>query len=264
MSRIRILMFVGLAFCAATAWGQSGTIQPHIGYLYPAGAQQGTVVRITAGGQALRNSTEVYVSGEGVHAKVIKYCRPFRNLQSEQRKWLQTRLKELRDKRLAELSPRGRRSAAPAKRPAARKRVVRPAASKGTPAKSTPAKSQPEAKKDDAAKKKELKMPDHAVLEDLDDKSIRELAHVASVMFFPRAKQQMNRQLSEMVLIEVTVDPDAAPGMRELRLGTNTALTNPMVFHVGQLPEVRELEPNDRKAYPTLPNMPKLVSLPSD
>lgn len=107
-------------------------------------------------------------------------------------------------------------------------------------------------------------MPDHPLLENLDDMSIRELAHVSSVLFFPRAKQQMNRQLSEMVIIEITVDADAAPGKRELRLGTSTSLTNPMVFQVGVIPEVRELEPNDRKAYPTLPNMPKLVSLPSD
>ena len=267
-------LFVILFFCVAAARGQSSTNQPHIGYLYPAGAQQGTVVRITAGGQALRNSTDVYVSGEGVHAKVIKYCKAFRNLQSEQRKWLQTRLKELRDERLAELTPRGRRGAAPAKRPAVRRRTARPSESKRTPAKTKPQakavskkaapKAQPEAKEADAAKKKEVKLPDHPVLEDLDDKGIRELAHVASVMFFPRAKQQMNRQLSEMVLIEITVDPDAAPGKRELRLRTSTALTNPMVFHVGVLPEVRELEPNDRKAYPSLPNMPKLVSLPGD
>jgi len=268
---VQYSLSVILSFCVAPASGQ--TNQPHIGYLYPAGAQQGTVVRITAGGQALRNSTDVYVSGEGVHAKVIKYCRAFRNLQSEQRKWLQTRLKELRDERLAELSPRGRRSAAPAKRPAVRKRTARSAASKRTTAKRRPQpkaasksaapKAQPEAKKDDAAKK-EVKLPDHPALEDLDDKNIRELAHVASIMFFPRAKQQINRQLSEMVLIEITIDPDATPGKRELRLRTGTALTNPMVFHVGLLPEVRELEPNDRKAYPSLPNMPKLLSLPSD
>ncbi|MHC4117412.1 MAG: PPC domain-containing protein [Planctomycetota bacterium] len=248
-------MFVLLLFSVATARGQSNTNQPHIGYLYPAGARQGTTVRITAGGQFLRNSTKVYVSGEGVQAKVIKYCRPFRNLQGDQRKWLQARLKELRDERLTELSPKARRSALLAKGRAVRKGAAKPAPAK---------KTQPEAKKDEAEENKEVKMPDHPVLEDLDDKSIRELAHVQSLMFFPRTKLQMNRQLSEMVMIEVTVDADAAPGMRELRLGTNVALTNPVVFHVGQLPEVRELEPNDRKAYPPLPNMPKLVKIPSD
>jgi len=264
----RYSIFVILFFCVAGTWGQSTTNHPHIGYLYPAGAQQGTVVRITAGGQFLRNSTDVYVSGEGVRARVVKYCRPFRNLQSEQRKWLQTRLKELRDKRLAELTPTARRSAALSKRTPSRRTTSRRTASKRTPVKSAPAKKpQPEPKKNEAAAKaepKEIKMPDHPLLEDLDGKSIRELAHISSLMFFPRTKLQMNRQLSEMVIIEVTVDPGAAPGKRELRLGTATALTNPVVFQVGTMPEVRELEPNDRQAYPPLPNMPKLVKIPTD
>ncbi|UCE46714.1 MAG: hypothetical protein JSW47_13980, partial [Phycisphaerales bacterium] len=255
----RSLSVVILLFSVSTVCGQTAN-QPHIGYLYPAGAQQGTVIRITAGGQFLRNSTDVYVSGEGVSAKVIKYCRPFRNLQSEQRKWLQTRLKELRDERLAELTPTARRSASLAKGRAVRRGAARKRTPKSTPAKKT--KSEP--KEDKTTEKKEVKMPDHPLLEDLDNKSIRELAHVASMMFFPRTKLQLNRQLSEMVLIEVTVEADAAPGKRELRLRTNTGLTNPVVFQVGTLPEIRELEPNDRKAYPPLPNMPKLVSLPSD
>ncbi|MHC4568387.1 MAG: hypothetical protein ACYTE3_21815, partial [Planctomycetota bacterium] len=259
-----------LFFCVAAACGQTATNQPHIGYLYPAGAQQGSVIRITAGGQFLRNSTEVYVSGDGVNAKVIKYCRPFRNLQADQRKWLQGRLKELRDERLAELTPPARRSASLARGRAVRRGSGRTTASKKTPAKkpapkSAPAKkTEPEAKRTEAEEKKEIKMPDHPLLEGLDDKSIRELAHVSSLMFFPRTKLQMNRQLSEMVLIEVTVDADAEPGKRELRLLTAAGLTNPVVFQVGTLPEVYELEPNDRKAYPALPNMPKLVKIPTD
>ncbi len=82
------------------------------------------------------------------------------------------------------------------------------------------------------------------------------------MLFFPRTKLQVNRQLSEMVLIEVTIDADAAPGNRELRLGTRTGLTNPVVFQVGLLPEVRELEPNDKQAYPELPGLPKAAALP--
>ena len=266
---VRYSIYVILFVSVAAVWGQATTNEPHIGYLYPAGAQQGTVVRITAGGQFLRNSADVYVSGEGVHAKVIKYCRPFRNLQGDQRKWLQERLKELRDKRLTELTPTARRSAALAGRSAARRGAARPAASKKAAAKKDAAakKTQPEAKKDQAAEKaeeKEITMPDHPLLEDLDGKSIRELAHVANLMFFPRTKLQMNQQLSEMAIIEVTVDAGAAPGKRELRLRTSAGLTSPVVFHVGALPEVYELEPNDREAYPPLPNMPKLLSLPSD
>jgi hypothetical protein len=248
-----------LCLCIATAWGQSSTNQPQIGYLFPAGGQQGTVFQVTAGGQFLRGATDVYICGEGVHAKVVKYIRPLRNLQKEQRQLLQKRLKEVREKRLAELAPKGRRSAVLTKKPVARRGAAKPAASK-----SATAKAQPAAKKDEAAKKQEVKLPDHPLLYDLDDKSLRELAHITNVLFFPRSKQQLNRQLAEMVLIEITIDPDAPPGKRELRLATKTALTNPMVFQVGLLPEIRELEPNNKEAYPALPNLAKVPGLPKE
>ncbi len=257
MALNRRLMFLALTLCVATAWGQSGTNQPHIGYLYPGGAQQGSVIQITAGGQSLRGAKYVYVSGEGVSASVIKYIRPLRNLQREQRQLLQKRLKEVREKRLAELPARGRSRSTPARR----------ASRQGGARRSTTGKKaadKPKISKQEDSAKTEVKLPDHPLLYDMENKSIRELAHIANVIFFPRNKQQTNRQLAELVLIEVTIDPDAAPGNRELRLGTNTGLTNPMVFQVGLLPEIRELEPNNRKAYPELPNLSKVLNLPKD
>jgi len=235
MSRIRILMFVALALWAVTAWGQQIASEPHIGYLYPAGGQVGSVIQITAGGQSLRGVTGVHISGQGVRASVVEYIRPLRNLQADQRKLLQDRLKEVREKRLAELSG------------------VRQAATRPKPT-----------TKQDPAGTPEVKMPDHPLLYDLDNKSLRELGHISSVLFFPRAKVQDNRQISEMVVIEVTIDPDAEPGNRELRFETATGLTNPMVFQVGILPEIRELEPNNQQAYPPLTNLGKLANLPQD
>jgi hypothetical protein len=49
--------------------------------------------------------------------------------------------------------------------------------------------------------------------------------------------------IAETALVQVTIAPDAQAGVRELRLGAPVALTNPLVFCVGQLPEVRETEP---------------------
>jgi hypothetical protein len=49
---------------------------PHIGYLYPAGAQQGTTVEVTLGGQFLNGAETVYVSGKGVKATMVKNLRP--------------------------------------------------------------------------------------------------------------------------------------------------------------------------------------------
>ena len=43
--------------------------------------------------------------------------------------------------------------------------------------------------------------------------------------------------LAGLVFIEVTIAPDAEPGERELRIRTPRGVSNPLVFHVGQLPE---------------------------
>ncbi len=234
-------MLAALAFCTATVWGQS-TKEPQLGYLYPAGGQAGTTVQITVGGQRLRSALHVYVSGEGVRATVVDYIKPLRNLQSEQREFLQARLKELRDKRLAELpQPRARRSRASARNAAKQPEPVKTA---------------------EAAEIKEVELPDHPLLRDLESKSLRELAHVKEMIFFSRTKLQPNRQLAEMVLIEVTIDTDAVPGNRELRIKASAGLSNPIVFQVDRLKETRELEPNDRQAYPDLPGMPEGAALP--
>ena len=59
-------------------------------------------------------------------------------------------------------------------------------------------------------------------------------------------KRQPNPQLEETVRIRLSVASDAAPGLRELRIRTPLGLTNPVRIHIGSLPEVAEVEPNDR------------------
>lgn len=44
--------------------------------------------------------------------------------------------------------------------------------------------------------------------------------------------------ISMLLFVEVTVAPDAPPGPRELRVVTSRGLSNPLVFDIGQLPEV--------------------------
>ncbi|MFV1994098.1 MAG: PPC domain-containing protein, partial [Verrucomicrobiales bacterium] len=43
--------------------------------------------------------------------------------------------------------------------------------------------------------------------------------------------------LSDLAFVEVTMAPDAKPGARDIRLVTQSGVSNPLVFHVGQLPE---------------------------
>jgi hypothetical protein len=55
---IRYSIFGILCLCVTAAWGQSNTREPHIGYLYPGGGQQGTVIQISAGGQYLAGAND--------------------------------------------------------------------------------------------------------------------------------------------------------------------------------------------------------------
>mgnify|MGYP000058933460 CR=1 FL=1 len=49
---------------------------PHIGYVYPAGGQQGTRFRVVVGGQYLTGADGVRMTGTGVQAEVVDYLRP--------------------------------------------------------------------------------------------------------------------------------------------------------------------------------------------
>ncbi|MCK5172877.1 MAG: PPC domain-containing protein, partial [Planctomycetes bacterium] len=214
-----------LVFCSANVWAV-----PHIGYLYPAGAKQGTTVKITVGGQDLRGANKLHISGEGITASVIQSARQPNNLQKEQREYITKRLKELKAKKLNETSGAGY-NAIIKKKNAKRKDKTGKAEVK-----------------DEAVIKREKMMVDRIVrlplLYDLDNKSVRELEHVKNILFTPRMMKQINSQLADLLLIEVTVAPDTVPGSYELRVGTKSGLSNPVVFQVGTFAETSELEPN--------------------
>lgn len=67
--------------------------------------------------------------------------------------------------------------------------------------------------------------------------------------------------IDEIVRIKVTIAPDAAPGNRDLRVVAPDGVSNPLVFQVSQLNEVREFEPNDKKKMATLvPALPAVLN----
>ncbi len=80
MNRVQRFVFFGLvglvAMAPATqAQRQQQSARPYIGFVYPAGGQQGTTFHIKLGGQAMENLIGVIVSGPGVTAKVVNYQR---------------------------------------------------------------------------------------------------------------------------------------------------------------------------------------------
>jgi len=258
------LLLAAMVVWAATAWGQSNQREPHIGYLYPAGGQRGKVVLITVGGQSLKGVTDVYVSGSGVRGTVVQYYRPLNVIRQEQREALQKTMRELIQKRIAEL-PAGEHDFTPLGREfgIAKPDAARPAAAKGgkAPAKDNALKkdqASQQAKPIDKAKgaaTQPAELPEHPLLYNLEKKSLRELLHVRRELLNLRNRQP-NAQIAESVLIRIAIEPNAKPGDREIRLGTPLGLTNPMCFQVDRLAEISELEPNDPKSPNLLPDEP--------
>lgn len=163
MSRLTLLIAIVLAACAYTAHAQQNA--PHIGYLYPAGGRQSDTVRVTVGGQYLNEEAKTYVSGSGVHAKVVECVKP------------------LTPREVNELRERA-----------------------------------------DALRKKPR---DPAIM--------KELSEIRTKL--SAARNMMNPSIAERAIVEITIDKDAAPEPRELRLQTAAGSSNPLAFHVGQLPE---------------------------
>ena len=101
----RIILVAMLAAAVPYAGAQTSERDPRVGYLYPAGGRQATTFEVTAGGQRLAGVSGAVVTGEGVQVSVVKWYRPVRPLDRDQRDLLQKRLKELREKRAAEAGP---------------------------------------------------------------------------------------------------------------------------------------------------------------
>jgi hypothetical protein len=77
---------------------QAQRLPPNIGYVYPAGGQQGTTFTISIGGQMLSGTNAAYFSGRGVQAEVISHDRPFSQKEIND---LREKLQQLQAKRTA-------------------------------------------------------------------------------------------------------------------------------------------------------------------
>ena len=243
-----------IAVCATTAWGQTPPKIPNIGCVYPAGGQRGKTIRIVVNGQNISGPRALHVTGGGVSAEGLQYARLPRNLQKEQRNLVTAKLKEINDQIQAEKSgrkPNPKLHQATVAR--MEEYLVRyPPKGKAIAAE--------EARKK-AGKPPEIKLPNCPALYGLEEMSPREMAHAQYEIFFPNAKKQLNPQLAEVIILELTIDADADVGDRELRIESALGVSNPIVFQVGVEPEFSELEPNDPKPWGA-PNLPPPSDLP--
>ena len=204
MSRLLGLPILGMAVTLAAPAAQA-QVRPYIGFVYPAGGQQGTTFQAKLGGQNLDGVHAVVVTGRGVSARVVEYLR---KLGPQEVALLREQLNELRGASRTTLQVSTADTMMTSG--AARSGLDMMAAAPGG-----------------------LGTPGTAGAADL-TRSL--MARIEK-----RLAEYVNRpaciSISNVIIIEVRVAADAEPGQRELRLVTLRGVSNPLFFHVGQLRE---------------------------
>jgi hypothetical protein len=210
---MKILTKITLATLAALACSSLATAQSYIGYVYPAGGQQGKTFQIKLGGQRLTGVNKVIVSGEGVSAKLVRFER---RLSNQDVRLLREQLKELK----REVQPENKRwrKGKGKKKPSMMENTMMDMQTmEGA---KTGGKTNANSAANSAANPKTLALIDRV--------EKRLAAYV---------RRPASASIAEITYAEVTIAPNAKPGTREIRLATPRGITNPLVFIVGQIPE---------------------------
>jgi hypothetical protein len=190
--------WLGLSSAALAQKKQSsGT---YIGYVYPAGGQQGTTFQIKVGGQGLDGIDGVVISGDGVTGKLVEY---FRKMGNQELRFLGEQLRDLK---------RGKS-----------KKDLAVATTMTAPTTSEMA----------LLLTQELT----SATRPQDDATLQMVARIEK-RIREYVRRPANASISTIAVLEITIAGDAKPGQREIRLTTLRNMTNPLVFQVGQLPEL--------------------------
>ncbi|MBI5397117.1 MAG: hypothetical protein HZA91_17605 [Verrucomicrobia bacterium] len=204
MSKVQWLAIVGLAGWVATApSARAQSSRPYAGFVYPAGGQQGTTFMVKLGGQALEGVTGAIVTGSGISARLVEY---HRKLNPQDMQLLGQQLTQLR-KSKTRVASRKKFSEAPTATSTDAMLMSDEARTGKTSA----------AAKGDATQQ---------LVERIQRRMREYVQRPASV------------SLASIAYVEVTIAAGAPAGERELRLVTlRGGASNPLPFHVGQLPE---------------------------
>jgi hypothetical protein len=175
--------------------------RPYIGYVYPAGGQQGTTFQIRLGGQNMDEVYAVTVSGKGVSTKIIEYNR---RLNNQEQALISEQLRDLKRAKKG-----GGAGGAKDAQPMMQMDMMSMTGGGGG-----------------AARKAGAATPLDALIERLEKRTgmFVQIPACASI--------------STILEAEVTIAPDAPPGEREIRVVTlRGGASTPLAFHVGQAPE---------------------------
>ncbi len=236
------LPVLGLAILLAAASPARAQGQ-YIGYGYPAGGQQGTTFPVRLGGQGLADASDVAVSGEGVSARLVDYCRP---LDNQEMTLLNQQLGDLRKKETTVSDAMVEKMTwfefpapiGPDTGPDAFHSLICPVCATANP---------PDAavciKCNVKLEKPKDSNPGGSGAKSGTPKSEKDVAKQKLIeriqsRFAEDERTPAVRSQTELVFAEITIAPDARPGRREIRVITKRGVSNPLPFYVGQVPEV--------------------------
>ena len=201
---------LSLATCLSLALAALAQNDAHIGYIYPAGAQRGSVVEVTVGGRNLRDIERSYITGQGVKIEVLSHA-------GNVKRKLQAYLRDI-------------------------SKLYRQGNQEGTDfaALQEQARQIKEVKQGNRVQE----VPDAPYFHAIPELSLADF-HAVQRKFSSIERIQSNNEINEIAVLRITIDADASLGERELRLSAKRGLTNPIRFHIGASQEKLESEPND-------------------
>lgn len=198
------LLFLNVLILVATAFAVQAQQHPYIGYVYPAGGQQGTTFQVRLGGQTLDGLNGAVISGNGVSAKIKEY---YRRINNQELNLLKQQLAELRRKSNASDGSMTMMS---------------------------------EAEKTNMLADNMDAMSENSAMSSAEPgaRESREMINRLDKRIDGFVRLPACASIATVVCVEVTVALDAEPGEREIRLITDRGISNPMPFFVGQIPEI--------------------------
>ena len=195
----KILWIAVIGLTGGTAFAPPARAQrPYIGFVYPAGGQQGTTVPVRFGGQGMEQVSAILISGTGV---TVRSSECYRRLDNSEINLLTDQLKDLKRAQ-----------------PAATAMMMAPMATEPMMMSTTATGATPAVAGAGAALT-------NLILEI--EKRTRDFVQTPASL-----------AIATITVAELEIAADAPPGEREIRLVTARGISNPLVFHVGQLPEV--------------------------
>lgn len=200
MSRLKWFVLFGVAGLLAGPAGALAQSRPYIGFAYPSGGQQGTTIQVRLGGQALDDVNGVVVTGPGISGRIVHY---FRNFNPQDMQLISEQLREL--KKATATSASSMMSMMTM--------GMNPMMASAAPGGSPDSPCQ-------------------------DEETMKMISRIEKRMA-EYCNRPASSSIANIAIAELTIAPDAPPGQRELRVITpRGGASNPLVFCVGQLPEV--------------------------